>query len=109
MSTTIKPAQIDLHQILTPTLLTKVHELQYPWPKGSTLNFSHVGYHLHTGEYDHDDDWKAACLESIQAILTIGADNLPTNALQFLPPPESLDSPSFAPASFCSSIKHLRT
>jgi hypothetical protein len=91
MSTTMKP---DLHQILTPTLLTKVHELQYPWPKGSTLNFSHVGYHLHTGEYDHDDDWKAACLEfAIRPMLTIGVDNLPTDLLQFLPPPESPDFP----------------
>lgn len=86
--------ELDLHQILTPALLTKVHELQYPWPKGSTLNFSHVGYHLHTGEYDHNDDWKEACLESaIQPILTIGVDKLPTDLLQFLPPPESPDFP----------------
>ncbi|OAA54356.1 hypothetical protein SPI_08975 [Niveomyces insectorum RCEF 264] len=91
MSTTMK---LDLHQILTPTLLINVHELQYPWAKGSILNFSHVGYHLHTGEHDNDDDWKAACLESaIRPILTIGVENLPTDLLQFLPPPESPDFP----------------
>ena len=91
MSTIMKP---DLHKILTPTLLTKVHNLQFPWPKGSSLDFSAVGYHLHSGEYDHDDDWRAACLESaIRPILTIGVDNLPTDLLQFLPPPESPDFP----------------
>lgn len=83
----------ELWQILTPVLLTKVHELQYPWPKGSTLNFSDVGYHLHTGEYDHDDDWKAACLVAIQSLLVIGADKIPIDLLQFLPPPEFSDFP----------------
>ncbi|KAJ3474115.1 hypothetical protein NLG97_g9983 [Lecanicillium saksenae] len=83
----------DLQKLLTVTLLTEVHRLQYPWPRGSTLNFSDVGYHLHTGEHDDDDDWKAACLEPIQLILAMGADNLPTDFLQFLPPPESPDFP----------------
>jgi len=91
MSTTTK---LDLHEILTPALLIKVFELQYPRPKSSTLNFSHVGYHLHTGEYDHDDEWKAACLETaIRPMLTIGFDKLPTDLLQFLPSPESADFP----------------
>ena len=85
--------ELDFHQIITPTLLTKVHELQYPWPKGSALDFSQVGYHLHTGEYDHDDDWKAACLEAIRSMLAVGIESLPADLLQFLPPPESPDFP----------------
>ena len=91
MSTTTK---LDLHEILTPALLIKVFELQYPWPKSSTLNFSHVGYRLHTGEYDHDNEWKAACLETaIRHMLAIGFDKLPADLLQFLPSPESPDFP----------------
>ena len=107
MSITTKP---DLHQILHPTLLTKVHELQYPWPKGSTLNFSHVGYHLHTGEYDHDDEWKAACLESaIRPILTMVLTTSPPTFYGSCHRPNPQTSPSFAPALSCFSTKHLRT
>lgn len=80
----------DLYKILTPALLTKIHDLLYPWPKGSTLDFSVVGYHLHTGEFDNDDGWKAACLESaIRPIFTMGVDSIISDWLQFLPAPES--------------------
>lgn len=44
--------------------------------------------------FDDDDAWIVACLESaIQPVYTTGIDNIPTNLLQFLPPPESTDFP----------------
>lgn len=91
----------DLHQIVTPALLTKVHELHsIPGPKAqpstsatsATISIPATMITTMTGDL--------ACLESaIRPMLTSGVDNLPADLLQFLPPLESPDFPVL-----CSSL-----
>lgn len=86
----------DLHKILTSSRLRAAHDLQYPWPKDSKVNWNKVLGHDFDGA-DPEKQRKAWVELSYDDVLVpmskMGIDKLPTDMLQFLPSPESDDFP----------------
>ncbi|KAK2788367.1 hypothetical protein FQN52_006691 [Onygenales sp. PD_12] len=82
----------NLSTILTPTLLTHLALARMPFSQTNPLNFTTVGHTIfHSTTFAStikDLAWPA-----LKAISTLGLPNLPTNLLQYLPPPSSPDFP----------------
>jgi hypothetical protein len=94
-----------LKSILTAKLLRAVHDLLYPEPPGTQLNWNTVldetfghGFNAPTEKTWYDLTYEAALLP----ISKLGKEHLPGDMLQFLPPPSDDDFPIL-----CIGLVHL--
>lgn len=98
-ATDIQAVIADLHKILSPSRLRAAHDLQYPWPKDSELDWNKLcGNEPEDGKWkEQQKAWAALGYDDVYIPMSkMGIDNLPTDMLQFLPPPESDDFPILA-------------